>query len=309
MIVLGVNLSKIVFLHQIKSINSLKFANKKGICKLVYENANELKKILKYHPYAEVFMRIKPTFSKAIIQFSNKFGTDEKDVQDLLQLTSDLGANFIGFSFHVGSLCDDLTTFRIVLEYVSRLKQEAEDLGLKVSFIDIGGGFLPLKSKSRFTFIEIANAIKSTIHEFFEDEEDIKFIAEPGRYIGNDYLDLHLPVISVKIREKEGILHQDVYIPDGMYGAFNALTYDHVEPHFEINTNGCDDELITTTLWGQTCDSADVIYVDLQWPKLEVGDMLTINHFGAYTFSPTSFFNGFYHHKVFVLGREEEFNN
>jgi ornithine decarboxylase len=98
---------------------------------------------------------------------------------------------------------------------------------------------------------------------------------------------------------------QHIFIPDGIYGSFNALTYDHAEPHFEISTDGSTSNLIRTTLWGQTCDSADIVYVDLMWPCLSVGDIIRISKFGAYTYSPASFFNGFQHHKVFVIDEEK----
>lgn len=93
-----------------------------------------------------------------------------------------------------------------------------------------------------------------------------------------------------------------------MYGSFNALTYDHAEPHFELCSfdDIKDEKKISTTLWGQTCDSADCIYENMQWPKLQIGDMLTIRRFCAYSYSPYSFFNGFHHHKVFYLNNDDE---
>jgi ornithine decarboxylase len=248
---------------------------------------------------------VKPIFSNAKIQLNDKFGASKKEAVELIKLASEVGANFIGFSFHVGSLCDDVNTFQTALEYIYELKQKAEEIDLKVRFIDIGGGFLPQSANSVFSFSEIAATIKTTIHDLFENE-DIELIAEPGRFIGNDYMDLYLPVIGVKVTEEEDFTEiQHVYIPDGIYGSFNALTYDHAEPHFEINTNGSDTnadvDLIKSTLWGQTCDSADIVYAELNWPRLSVGDIIRILKFGAYTYSPSSFFNGFQHHKVFVM--------
>jgi ornithine decarboxylase len=65
MIGFGVDPSKIIFSHPIKNIASLKFAKDKKINRLVYESADELRKILKYHRDAEVYLRVKPTFSNA----------------------------------------------------------------------------------------------------------------------------------------------------------------------------------------------------------------------------------------------------
>jgi ornithine decarboxylase len=302
---LGVDANRIVFAHPIKPIASIKYAKEHGVARLVFDTENELRKILRYYPEAEVFLRVKPKFTNAKIQLSKKFGADPEEVPKLLSLCQELGANFIGFSFHVGSLCDDITTFRVALEYVAELKTKAELLGLNVAFIDIGGGFLPPSATSKYTFAEIAEAINTAISELLGDDQ-IEFAAEPGRFIGNDYMDLYMPVISVKDHHEDGE-EQSVFIPDSIYASFNALNYDHAEPHFNIRTEGAaESERVKTTLWGQTCDSADIIYEELSWPRLEVGDYLFVEKFSAYTYSPTSFFNGFPHHKVFHINVEDE---
>ena len=303
---LGVDANRIVFSHPLKSIASLKYAKQMGVERLVYDTEEELRKIIRYYPEAEVFLRVKPKFSNAKIQLSKKFGAAPEDVPALIQLAADLNANFIGFSFHVGSLCDDLLTFRTALEYVAELKVKAEDLGLSACFIDIDGGFLSPNAPSNVSFQAIGEAIETAIEDLF-GEDEVEFIAEPGRFIGSEFMDLHLPVIGVKTHnDDDGEVSQSIYIPDGIYGSFNALNYDHAEPHFEMHTEAKeDDEKIPTTLWGQTCDSADIVYEDMMWPALEVGDLLSIKKFSAYTYSPTSFFNGFPHHKVIYLNEEE----
>ena len=308
MIKFGVDPNRIVFSHPLKSVAALRYAKEEGVEKLVYDTEDELRKILKYYPDAEVYLRVKPKFTNAKIQLSNKFGAAPEDVPHLLKVTKELDANFIGISFHVGSLCDDISTFKTALEYAADLKVKAEDLGLHVCFIDIGGGFLPPNEKSNYSFIEVANAIQDAIDLYFPDDE-IEFIAEPGRFIGSEYMDLYLPVIASKEhRDDDGSVSQSIFIPDGMYGSFNALTYDHAEPQFLLypNEEAKEEKKISTTLWGQTCDSADCIYENMQWPRLHVGDLLTIKRFSAYTYSPTSFFNGFLHHKVFCINKDEE---
>jgi len=302
---LGVDPNRIVFAHPLKCQEALKYAKENGVERLVYDTEEELRKIIRYYPEAEVFLRVKPRFSNAKIQLSKKFGAQPEDVPNLLALAAELGANFIGFSFHVGSLCDDINTFRVALQYVSELKAQAEKLGLNVCFVDIGGGFLPPHAPANNSFAEVGEAINSAISDFF-GEDEVEFIAEPGRFIASEYMDLHMPVIGVKIHTNDhGEKTQSVYIPDGIYGSFNALIYDHAEPHFEIHTEG-ESEKLPTTLWGQTCDSADIVYEDMMWPELEVGDLLSIRRFSAYTYAPTSFFNGFHHHQVIVINEEDE---
>ena len=302
MIELGVDPSNIVYSHPLKSIEAMEYAKENGVERLVYDSEEELHKIMQYYPSCEVYLRVKPKFSNAKIQLSKKFGAEEKDIQSLLQLTKDIGSNFIGFSFHVGSLCDDLATWKTAFEYIRDLKNKAEDIGLTCCFIDIGGGFLPLHSPCNASFQEISHVIQSCISELF-NEDEIEFLGEPGRFIACEYMDLYMPIIGRKEHiDENGEENQSLYIPDGIYSAFNCIPYDHAEPHFEIFAEIDDEEeLIPTFLWGQTCDSMDIIYEDMMWPKLSVGDILVVHRFGAYTYSPSSFFNGFLHHKVLII--------
>jgi ornithine decarboxylase len=63
---------------------------------------------------------------------------------------------------------------------------------------------------------------------------------------------------------------------------------------------------INSTLCGQTCDSFDIVYVDICWSYLTDDHLIRISKIGAYTYSPTSFLNGFRHHKVFVIDEEND---
>jgi ornithine decarboxylase len=53
----------------------------------------------------------------------------------------------------------------------------------------------------------------------------------------------------------------------------------------------------------------DLLYKGMMWPVLDVGDFMTVRKFGAYTYSPTSFFNGFQHHKVMVINQDDDGEN
>lgn len=305
---LGVDPKKIIFTHPLKPIRSLQFAREKKIKRLVYDTEEELRKIMNYYPEAEVFLRIKPTFSNARIRLSNKFGATPDEARYLMDLTKELDANFIGFAFHVGSYCDDKTSFDGALKYSAELRKYATKIGLNVSFIDIGGGFLPPTSKSHYSFEEIAESIKTAIDQYFPDKK-VTFNAEPGRFIGSEYMDLYMPVICNKeVTKDDGTIAQCIFIPDGIYGCFNAIMYDHAEPHFYWwpRTKPENDMKINTMLWGQTCDSMDEVYDIMQWPRIEIGDILFVRKFSAYTYSPHSNFNGFLHHRVFYINEDDK---
>lgn len=105
------------------------------------------------------------------------------------------------------------------------------------------------------------------------------------------------------------------YISDGVYGAFNNIMFDHAtcrprvlrtkrqsstdaaSPSSEGSSSG--DEIVgprhfyTSTIFGPTCDSIDVICRSVLLPKLVVGDWLYFTNMGAYTMAAASSFNGF----------------
>jgi ornithine decarboxylase len=109
------------------------------------------------------------------------------------------------------------------------------------------------------------------------------------------------------------------YISDGVYGAFNNIMFDHAvcRPRVlrtknighalhddlrRLNSNdglSSGDELhkdrhfYTSTIFGPTCDSIDVICRSVLLPQLKVGDWLYFNNMGAYTMAAASSFNGF----------------
>jgi ornithine decarboxylase len=120
------------------------------------------------------------------------------------------------------------------------------------------------------------------------------------------------------------------YVNDGVYGAFNNLMFDHatvrprplwksalkkgekcrrqrsvsVSDSFDGFPNLSYDEssgsevdehedLYTSTIFGPTCDSIDVISRSVLLPKLHIGDWLYFQNMGAYTMAAASSFNGF----------------
>ena len=52
-------------------------------------------------------------------------------------------------------------------------------------------------------------------------------------------------------------------------------------------------EFYTSTIFGPTCDSIDVICRSVLLPKLNIGDWLYFTNMGAYTMAAASSFNGF----------------
>ena len=140
-----------------------------------------------------------------------------------------------GVSFHVGSGCGDPQAYVTALRDARSVFDAAEALGMPaLQIVDLGGGF-PGSDEFSAThglpiFSELADAIKAGINEHFSTL-DVKFIAEPGRYMvsASGYL-------ATKVYGRKGgnSDRQAVYIDDGVYGSFNNVLYDHALPQPDI---------------------------------------------------------------------------
>jgi len=72
-----------------------------------------------------------------------KFGSEpNEETVRLIQLTKDLGLNLHGFSFHVGSPCEEFEAYARGIALCKQLIIVSKTIGCdKVQLIDIGGGF------------------------------------------------------------------------------------------------------------------------------------------------------------------------
>jgi len=274
---------------------------------MTFDNIVELRKIVQLFPQAEVVLRVSSNDTMSLLPFGYKFGARRDDAFALIKACAEMKANLVGISFHVGSGCYSPIGFIDTLHRAREMFTEAQSQGLSLSLLDIGGGF-PGDNEGSITFSELASAIGPVIDALFP--EDIQVIAEPGRYFctstttvalqvyaKRDYLARRLDPDTNEIMEIKEIQY---YCPDGVYGNFNNIIYDHAtpicrplyEPHLAV-------VLYNSTFFGPTCDSIDVIAKNISFPLLELGDWVYFSNMGAYTIAAGSCFNGFERPPIF----------
>lgn len=96
--------------------------------------------------------------------------------------------------------------------------------------VDIGGGFPGSNlGVGMPSFQDIASTIRLAILDFIkklnDNERQLRFIAEPGRYFVSSST-----TIATKIYSRKGGKEnktQSLFIDDGCYGSFNNIIYDH----------------------------------------------------------------------------------
>jgi len=308
---------KIIYANPCKPAPHLRFAAKEGVRMVTFDNEDELIKISKYMPDAELVLRILPE-SRALMNFGSKYGASWEACPSLLQLASDLKLNLIGVSFHVGSGCYDTISYTNALLLARQVFDLAEDYGFRFTLLDIGGGFpgtdnqenLGLTQQQSISIEEVASVVNPLLDQLFPPH--VRVISEPGRYFAASTL----TIVSV-IHSRRRVLVQPqqqrpgveegkkflYYIDEGVYGTFNCIFFDHQHPlplplaksseRPIANGSGRNETKYLSNVFGPTCDSLDLVAKEVLLPELFVGDWLYFENMGAYTTAAASSFNGF----------------
>lgn len=268
--------NNIIYANPCKFPQHISYAKDMNIPLTVVDCECEMYKMKELYPECKLLLRIAVNDQDSQCAFSKKFGCKMNDIKKLLILSKELDLNIVGFSFHVGSGCTNPSLYYEALCDCKTSTIIATSLGIQIDIIDIGGGF------NKSNFIACAQEIKRGMQLFREK----KFISEVGRFLVEQTHTLFLHVICKKINNK-----RIYYLDDGVYGSLNCKIFDHAKPI--LKTFKDHTQLFDSTLFGPTCDSFDLIEENILLPELEVGDILYIENFGAYTSASASSFNGY----------------
>lgn len=291
---LDVSADRIIFANPCKQVSALKHAHEKGVLKMTFDNAEELCKIARVYPSAQLVLRIAVDDSQSICRFNTKFGARADDHAALLSKAIELGLDVMGVSFHVGSGCLSVESFVDAVRRARAVFDLAESLGLNLTLLDIGGGF-PGHNTGSLSFEDIGSAITTALDQFFPPTAGFSIIAEPGRYFVSESHTVAVNVLAKKSLPADAAVEGPnvaYYVSDGVYGSFNCIMFDHavVEPK-PLEKKSSD--VKPSKIFGPTCDSIDCINQLVDLPELSIGDWMYFENMGAYTRSAASAFNGF----------------
>ncbi|XP_065080256.1 ornithine decarboxylase-like [Ochlerotatus camptorhynchus] len=299
---LGADPNKIIFAHTAKSVDSISYAKSCGINMMTFDGEIELDKIKGLHSDASLVLRIRYDSASAQVSLGKKFGCDpEHEAPRLLKHAKSLGLTVVGISFHVGSGNSDAESFYGAIKAARNLFNLATDLDFDLRLLDIGGGFPGDHDKPIDAFVK---AVNLALQRYFPLKSGVRVIAEPGTYYVASAVTLVAHVQSKRvIRSPHGIISEIMYyLNDGMFGSFDWLNPRRYPP-VVIPANR---QLVrsrdhySTTLWGPTCDSTDLIASGWMMEELQLGDFLVFDNMGAYGTVLATNFNGFPKPKVMV---------
>ena len=292
---LGASPSKIIFAHTIKNNIDIEFAKRRGVRLMTFDSEPELYKIANIYPGAHVLVRIKVANEGSVVELSLKFGADSEQAAFLLKKAKSLGLVPMGVSFHVGSQSKNVENYLQALEVSARIFEEAKENDTPLKILDIGGGF-PIQhfdNELGINFERMAKQIRHEIKTLFG--KNIKFIAEPGRFLAGPSGLLVTQVIGRTFRNNKNYY----YVNDGIYQDFSGMVFDHCRYEFKTLRRG---QKFLSTLAGPTCDSFDTLSTNEEIPELYVGDVVYVKNIGAYSSaSATPGFNGFPPAKLMIV--------
>lgn len=303
----GVDPARLIYANPCKQASHICYAAEKGVRMMTFDNADELHKVKKHYPTAQLVLRVLTDDSKSICKLGTKFGASPSIARELLTLAKELHLNVVGVSFHVGSGCFDAMAFRQAVETARQVFDVAADVGFDLQLLDVGGGF-PGNCQANVSFEAIASILGPAVDELFPSH--VRVIAEPGRFFVASAYTLSVNITARRIvHERKADANGDdgetnimYYVNDGVYGSFNCILFDHAavtpqvlqkEETYLYGKSSSNEPLFPCSLWGPTCDSMDCITKTARLPQLDVGDWLYFENMGAYTMCAASTFNGF----------------
>ncbi len=280
---LGVEPRRIITGNTVKTVNFIEELHSYGVRHFAFDSEEEVRKLGKYAPGSQVFIRLTVPNEGSEWPLSKKFGVELDDAFELMVLAGKCGLDPAGITFHVGSQCTNIYNWDSAIDKARRLWDMAMQAGLKPRMLNIGGGYPVPYTKHVADVATIEERIDRLIRDKFPLDTEIYI--EPGRAVVGDAGFFLTSVIGKARRGDENWLYIDVGVFGGLMESVGGIKYTYVVE------NGS--RAKAWVVAGPTCDSFDVMDRDVVLPEPGVGDTLVILASGAYTTSYASVFNGF----------------
>jgi len=298
---LGVSTDRVSFGNTIKKEADIDYAYKKGVRLFACDSIEDLGKLQRKAPGANIFFRLLVDGAKtADWPLSEKFGSSYEMTFQLIKRALENGQIPYGLSFHVGSQQKDVTAWDSAIGLCKKMFDDVKnELDHNLQLINLGGGFPAQYTDAVPRIEEYATHINNYIKKYFGDNQDLRILLEPGRSIVGDSGVIVSEVVMASRKYESG--PKWVYLDVGKFhGLAETMTSPGETnecikyPFYTDNENDAKEPCIVA---GRTCDSMDILYQDskIALPTgIKSGDKVYICSTGAYTTTYSSIgFNGF----------------
>ena len=282
----GVGAARLVSSNPMQSRQAIRHHRDAGVDTFVVDSIDEARKVAADAPGAALMARLATSGAGSDWTLAGKFGADPDEVFAILELAATLGLRPAGVAFHVGSQQREPARWVDPINTSAGIFTALRGHGHRPWLLDIGGGFPAEHAVPCPALSVYGRVIEAAIVAAFGAGRP-RLIAEPGRALVGDAGVLETSVLGVTHRAGRRWVYLDA-------GIFNGLTETLGEAiHYRIRTSahGAPEPAV---LAGPTCDSADVLYRNVQLPAdLAEGDRVWFGAAGVYTTACASGFNGF----------------
>lgn len=284
----GIASDKIICLHPIKSSDLLSFLHSHQVNILAADSREEIQKIAQYAPGSCVLVRLSVPNEGSIVPLNRKFGVPPEEASALIQFARTLGLQEYGFTLHVGSQCENLTTWQRAINIFQKVFHRTLQLNPHLKHISLGGGLPVSYTVNSLSMETVCKTIQESLTELPLPCECTISI-EPGRAIVASAGTLITTVIGLATRDDERWVYLDAGIYHGLFEASKAgggICY-------PLTANSCEPTVKPYILAGPSCDDFDVACHQYLLPELKIGDRLAFHFAGAYSNAIATSFNGF----------------
>jgi ornithine decarboxylase len=285
---LGVGPERIISSNPVKSLKFLRMAAEHGVGYFAYDSEAEVDKLAEHAPGCNAYIRLSVPNEGSEWPLSKKFGVELDDALRLLSYAKGRGVNPVGITFHVGSQCLNMYNWNSAVYKARELWGMAEEKGIGMRMLNIGGGYPISYTKGVVGIEEIEKNIDRLLRENFPG--DVEIFIEPGRAVVGDAGVFVSTVTGKAPRGDETWLYIDVGVFNGLMESLGGIKYSYI-PESTKSGRGARRGLYVVA--GPSCDSFDVMDKEVPLPEPEVGSLVLIPAAGAYTVSYASEFNGF----------------
>lgn len=267
-------------------------------CLVNLDDASLLPRLLRYGRPQTISFRINPGIGKSNVHESDvmagkeaKFGIALEKAEEAYAQAKAAGVGSFGVHMMCGSCVTDPAYFETITQkLLDGIGPVALRLGIRFDWIDIGGGFgipyapgeEPLNIEKTARLVTDVLAAKTSEYKLGEP----KLVVEPGRYLVGDAGYVLGRVHAIKEGYKKFVgtdVGMNIMARPVLYGAYHGIVV-------EQKKSAAEKELVT--ICGQACENADAWARDRELPKLNVGDLITVENAGAYGYAMSYPYNG-----------------
>jgi diaminopimelate decarboxylase len=196
----------------------------------------------------------------------------------------------VGIHCHIGSQILDVEPFAKAAGVMVRIAKELSDMGVKLEFLDLGGGLgIPYHHDTdpAPTPEDYAKAVMPVFLAGIKEAGiSPELWVEPGRFLVADSTVLLTRVNSTKTAHK-----RFANVDAGFNLLIRPAMYDSY--HEIIVANRSDAPLTSEyTVTGPICETGDILAADRKLPELAAGDLIAVLDAGAYGYAMSSQYNG-----------------